>query len=511
MYPLIFKAFGDQKLPIFTYSIIPFIKIFGLNNLAVRLPAVIIGTLTVIIVFLILKQLKFSSALGLLGSLIIATNPWFIFLSRIFSPDSAFGLFFYSLGILFALKAWHQKKKRNAFLAAFFFSISLYSYIAYRLITPLTIFSFVLIFLRTKRFINKQALILLGSFVLLILPLIYLSFSGTGTARFKQVFSTPMIGMILEINENRYFCTNKLPRFICNINDNKLKAYVQTLGYRYLKTLSPEYLFLEGDRESKFLNVTRYGMFYYILLPLYFGAILYFGNRWLQKKLNQTEIFVLSGLLITPLSALLVNEPGKTRLSGLSVFIVIFLIYGAGFIVDNIKKTKHRIFFYLVSAILVILFTNLFLIDFLVIHLHKNEIYYQNHHTKLIKYLGKQSKQVQIYIRGIDEAIVLHAYLNKIDPKIYQTQVKRKPTDNIGFAHASDLQNIHLTNLDLKKIYCLEKTNSQPVLYATNENLISPQYFKKAQKIIYSENKVHALQYVYNLKDLRYPENLVCD
>ena len=93
-YPLIFKAFGDQKLPVFTYALVPFIKVFGLNNLAVRLPAAIIGTLTVVVVFFILKQFKFSDSLSLLGALIATTSPWFIFLSRVFSPDSTFGLFF---------------------------------------------------------------------------------------------------------------------------------------------------------------------------------------------------------------------------------------------------------------------------------------------------------------------------------------------------------------------------------------------------------------------------------
>jgi len=509
-YPLIFKAFGDQKLPVFTYALVPFIKVFGLNNLAVRLPAAIIGTLTVVVVFFILKQFKFSDSLSLLGVLIAATSPWFIFLSRVFSPDSTFGLFFYSLGILLALKAYRQNKGLYFFLAAFCFAATLYSYIAYRLITPLTIISFLLIFQRTKRFVNKQALLMLASFFLMILPLLFLSFSGSGTARFKQVFSTPMIGMIMEINENRYFCTQKLPRFLCNLNDNKLKSYVQTLGYRYLKTLSPEYLFLEGDKESKFLNVTKYGMFYYILLPLYFGAFFYFGNRLLQKRLNRSEVFVLSGLIIAPISALLVNEPGKTRLSGLSIFMVSALVYGAYFINTTLKKKNYQIIFYCFSTILILLYTTLFLIDFLVIHLHKNEFFYQNHNTKLVKYLGQQDKQTQIYIRGIDEAIVLYAYLNKVDPQVYQTKVKRQPTDDIGFAHASDLLNIHITKMNINDLYCQTKSKNQTVLYATNDNLIGPQYFKKAKKIIYSEDKTYKLQYVYDLRQLLNKEQIRC-
>lgn len=38
--PLHFRAFGEFKLPVYIYSTIPFVYVFGLNEVSVRLPSV---------------------------------------------------------------------------------------------------------------------------------------------------------------------------------------------------------------------------------------------------------------------------------------------------------------------------------------------------------------------------------------------------------------------------------------------------------------------------------------
>jgi 4-amino-4-deoxy-L-arabinose transferase-like glycosyltransferase len=509
-YPLIFKAFGDQKLPVFTYVIVPFIRVFGLNNFAVRLPAALIGSLTVWLFYLVFRQFKFSENVSLLGALVSATSPWLIILGRVFGFDSTFGLFFYTLAVWLSFVALNHHKKIFFVFASVSFAFAVYSYIAFRLVSPLTLLVFVYIFLRKTKKLKQYALLMGFSFLVSIIPLIWLTFTGTGSARFSQVFSTPFQGMVLRINENRNFCTQKLPQVVCKLNDNKPKAYLQSLIYRYSKTFSPDYLFLEGDRGDYFLNVENYGLLYFIFLPLYLLALFYFTKQFLTKKINQKEVFILLGLLITPLSALLVNDPNKVRLSGLSLFLIIFLLYGFKIIKQKLRKNYYQ-WCLLITGTLTILFALMFMVDFLIIHVHKHEACYQNDSTKLMHYLGKQPLQTQIYVQGIDEGIMLYAFLNQVDPKTYQQQVKRQPVNNIGFAHATDLLNIHITKKRLEEIYCLQEKDKKQVLYATSEDLINPKYFTKAQKIIYSENKVHKLKYVYNFSDLNNPNSFVCE
>jgi 4-amino-4-deoxy-L-arabinose transferase-like glycosyltransferase len=56
-FPIHFRAFGEFKLPIYIYSIVPFVKLFGLNELSVRVPAVLFSLGTVILTYLLAKKI----------------------------------------------------------------------------------------------------------------------------------------------------------------------------------------------------------------------------------------------------------------------------------------------------------------------------------------------------------------------------------------------------------------------------------------------------------------------
>src|SRR3989344_8059833 len=56
-FPLSIRSFDDYKPALYVYLIIPFIKIFDLNEFAVRLPAAIIGILSVISIYFLVKEL----------------------------------------------------------------------------------------------------------------------------------------------------------------------------------------------------------------------------------------------------------------------------------------------------------------------------------------------------------------------------------------------------------------------------------------------------------------------
>src|SRR5260221_3091030 len=55
--PSVFKSFGDDKLPAYTYLVVPFVATFGLNETAVRLPNAILGTLAIVVVYLLVFEM----------------------------------------------------------------------------------------------------------------------------------------------------------------------------------------------------------------------------------------------------------------------------------------------------------------------------------------------------------------------------------------------------------------------------------------------------------------------
>src|SRR3989344_8867341 len=55
--PLFFESFGDWKLPVYHYLLVPSIAVFGLNEFAVRSPSAFLGTLTVPLLYFLVKKL----------------------------------------------------------------------------------------------------------------------------------------------------------------------------------------------------------------------------------------------------------------------------------------------------------------------------------------------------------------------------------------------------------------------------------------------------------------------
>ena len=79
--PVFLKAWGSGQNALYTYILIPFVKILGLNILSTRLPMAIAGCISLIIMYKILQKLK-SPKLALIGLIFFAICPWHIMKSR---------------------------------------------------------------------------------------------------------------------------------------------------------------------------------------------------------------------------------------------------------------------------------------------------------------------------------------------------------------------------------------------------------------------------------------------
>jgi len=106
--PIHFRAFGEFKLPVYIYSVILFVQIFGLNEFSVRIPAVLFSLGSIILTYLLAKKLSSSEAVGLFSATLMTISPWFFIFSRTGFEVTA-GLMFYLLGILLFLHKLNGK------------------------------------------------------------------------------------------------------------------------------------------------------------------------------------------------------------------------------------------------------------------------------------------------------------------------------------------------------------------------------------------------------------------
>src|SRR5438045_55882 len=56
--PIHFRAFGEFKLPVYIYSVVPAVAIFGLNELAVRIPAVLYSLGIILLTYWLGKRIS---------------------------------------------------------------------------------------------------------------------------------------------------------------------------------------------------------------------------------------------------------------------------------------------------------------------------------------------------------------------------------------------------------------------------------------------------------------------
>ena len=129
--PIVLESFGDFKSPLYAYLTIPSVAIFGLSKFAVRLPNALLGTLAVLVVYLLTKELFKDKKLAVVAALMLAISPWHIMLSR-GAFEANLTTFFLPLGILLFLKERYT-------LSAIILGLNLFTYHSAKLVTPLIV------------------------------------------------------------------------------------------------------------------------------------------------------------------------------------------------------------------------------------------------------------------------------------------------------------------------------------------------------------------------------------
>jgi 4-amino-4-deoxy-L-arabinose transferase-like glycosyltransferase len=278
-----FRSYGEYKLPVQIYASIPGIAVFGLNEIGVRITPVIYGVLTVLLLFFLAKEISNSFKTGLLSAFLLAISPWHIQLTRA-SFESGFSVFWVTLGILLFVKGFkevHGKPDKKYWLWSIFpFVISIYTYNAARVFTPLFIFAIFMIF--RKEILKNLKIFLIGAlfFFVSMIPLLIFFSSGQATARLKLVSITDDPGFVQRINKARG--NTNLPAPLPKLIHNKVTHFAYVFAGNYFAHFSPDFLFINGAGHRQH-HVQDIGEFYvvqapFILLGLYF--LFKTNNKW---------------------------------------------------------------------------------------------------------------------------------------------------------------------------------------------------------------------------------------
>lgn len=127
--PLSFESYGTYKAPLYAYVLAPLEYAFGNNELVVRLPSIVAGLLTIIVIGFITWEFTQNRKIAIWSSVLLSITPWHIYASRM-AWEANLALLFLSLGI------WLMMRKRLLF-SSIFLVISMYGYHTEWLLVPL--------------------------------------------------------------------------------------------------------------------------------------------------------------------------------------------------------------------------------------------------------------------------------------------------------------------------------------------------------------------------------------
>ena len=134
-FPVYLTAWGSGMNALESYLMIPFIALFGPEVWAVRLPQLIVGVLSLVAAYDILKRTAGRWA-GLGGMFLLAVCPWHILLSR-WALESNLAPGFLLFGLCFFLRGLEDH--RFFLLSALMYGLSLYCYAAIWPFVPLAL------------------------------------------------------------------------------------------------------------------------------------------------------------------------------------------------------------------------------------------------------------------------------------------------------------------------------------------------------------------------------------
>jgi len=512
--PLHFHSIAEWRTPLYLYSAVPSVALFGITPLGVRLPAAIFGIIGVWGMYLVTKEiLKFSNfeklltlknlRLELLTSFLLAVSSWHIQYSRAAFEVTEL-LAFLIFGFYFFFKSF--EKPKYLWISVTLLAFTPWIYSTAKLFTPLLV---IFLFLVWRGAILKMPKVEIAKAIfagcLVALPIFYSTFFGQGAQRaiYTSVFTDPAIESevgIARMADNIIrggLVEGYKPSFWDRFFHNKLVFWTDKIVKNYFQSLSFSFLFAEGDPNLRH-SIKGMGQFYRVeIIGLILGAFFFFVSKIDRKVKALFAFWILVGIL----PAALTRDGGNhaTRLILILPPLIFLISYG---ILEATLRLRSRL-------------KNIFLASYF-LALTTNFIFYQ--HTYWIhnpwdserwwhagfKEAIQSIKEVEEYYDKViismagEPAWIFFAGWYQYPPEKWQ---KNFPLENVvelkGFGKVSHIEKFYFGNFNVsgESLYDLPKYIDPKTLYLSVAKEISVDLIQEPERVPPGLKLVKAIPY----------------
>ena len=321
---LYFSDRTEPRPPVYGYFAYGSSLIFGDGPIGIRAPAIFFGLVSIMLVYLITRELFRDETTALFAAFFMAIIPWAIHYSRAgWEPAASLPLLL--LAVYLMVYGIGSGKKWMTVLSFGMFSVTVYTYQA----APLYAFLFLaaLVIIYRKYFLREWKVFLGGAFVAgaLIVP-----------------------HMLTVVNEHLISArVDRIFIFSEGVTPESIGAFFTN----YISHYTPSFLFSHGD--SNLRHGARTGTVYWTMLPLILAGIVYLFWSGFGRK---SVAFVLFWIVAFPLAAALTNDgiPHATRSLTGAPLVCILSGLGAGGLVATLARVTGRPAYSLALAVLIV-------------------------------------------------------------------------------------------------------------------------------------------------------------
>lgn len=426
-FPIILQSFGDGKAAIYSYLTIPFIAMFGLTEIAVRMPSVVFGVLFVLLTYLLVSRLSSNKHLSIIAMMLAAVSPLGVELSRVQSDPLLCIVFFY--GAFYFWLLWSEKRK--GIYIIFMSTLLIASFLTNTITRLFALPFFVLIaFVYWKTYSAKVKQMLIGIVICVVFGIGLLSLGFAG-ARFSQIniFSGQDVQLVLdeEIREDGVAGKSSIEARIVH---NKPIAYARYMLTNFASYLSSDFLFFQSEQPRR-EQIPHMGVLLLIECPFLLIGI----YQAFKKKLRYGVLSVLWFLLVpTTLSIISGETPNIHRffLAMLPVHILVGL--GILSVVKEVTKIKRNIVIVVIAGAFLLnvgyFFHQLF------VHQPTHFPYYRGYaYKELVQKLPLYYDNYDhvVVTKGNESPYIYILFFGKYDPRAYQLSGSHRDLDYQGF------------------------------------------------------------------------------
>lgn len=428
--PVHFTAWKyGQMSVLLSYCMVPFIRLFGFGTFAVRLPMLLAGCGSVILVYLVGKKLFTSEmALGLMA--LTAINPWHFMQSR-WSLDC--NLFPHVFLLAFYLLLLGLEKRRYLYLSMIFFGLTFYCYgvAVYSVIPFLVVYAVWCLWKKLLKF--REILLCIVLFSLVALPEILvmaINFFGLST------IETPLFTM-------SYF-----PESIRSNDILFLNFSFAQLGRNLLAMIRTCIL---QTPDQLYNALPAFGPLYHISIPFMLLGIFTFTRDLYRRRdiAQRARMLALLGFFLTGVWVGIITFEVNVNRINLIYFPLIFLCgYGIWKVTERWKKLLP--FIGTAYIVCFVLFLGTYFTTF------AGEIgrMFNVNFLETVKAADEKEEYEKLYITGhmdwqynLSMAEILTQYACEIDAAYYQ----EKTNNNGGRELLPYSERYHYINLDYEQ------------------------------------------------------------